>query len=73
MLRLRLRDSHLREHIKAAPWTDFGTWPWRGARYFEYRNKGPGAVVNDDRPQLTAEQAASYTPEAYLSGWCPRH
>ena len=65
-----IRDSHLGEHIKAAPWTDFGTWPWREARYFEYRNKGPGAGVNADRPQLTAEQAASYTPEAYLSDWC---
>ncbi|HZM77939.1 MAG TPA: pectinesterase family protein [Candidatus Limnocylindrales bacterium] len=65
-----IRDSHMGEHIQAAPWTDFGTWPWREARYFEYRNKGPGAAVNADRPQLTDEQAASYTPEAYLGDWC---
>ncbi|WJK38464.1 pectinesterase family protein [Solwaraspora sp. WMMA2056] len=69
-----VRDSVLGAHIKAAPWTDFGSWPWREARYFEYRSRGPGAGVTDDRPQLTREQAAAYTPAAYLAGadgWRP--
>lgn len=65
-----IRESHLADHIQVVPWTDFGTFPWREARYFEYRNQGPGAAVTADRPQLTTEQAATYTPEAYLGDWC---
>jgi pectinesterase len=64
-----IRESHMADHIQAVPWTDFGPWPWREARYFEYRNKGPGAAVTADRPQLTGEQAATYTPETYLGDW----
>src|SRR6185369_546958 len=38
-----IRDSWLGPHIiAAAPWTDFGTFSWRAARYAEYRNVGPG-------------------------------
>jgi pectinesterase len=70
-----IRDSVLGAHLKAdAPWTDFGTWPWREARYNEYHNRGPGAAVTADRPQLSDEQAAAYTPAAYLAGadaWDP--
>ncbi|MET7423457.1 pectinesterase family protein [Dactylosporangium sp. NPDC005555] len=67
-----IRDSTIGAHIGAAPWTDFGTWSWRDARYAEFRNRGPGAAVTADRPQLTAEQAAAATIDAYLTGWCPR-
>ncbi|WP_238012428.1 pectinesterase family protein [Dactylosporangium sp. AC04546] len=69
-----IRDSVLDAHIRPAPWTDFGTWPWRDARYFEYRNRGPGAAVTLDRPQLTTSQAATFTPAAFLAGtdgWDP--
>jgi pectinesterase len=70
-----IRDSWLGAHIaSAAPWTDFGTWSWREARYAEFHNRGPGAAVTADRPQLTAEQAAAYTPATYLAGadcWNP--
>ncbi|WP_433044213.1 pectinesterase family protein [Dactylosporangium sp. CS-033363] len=69
-----IRDSVLGAHLAAAPWTDFGTWPWRDARYAEYHNRGPGAAVTTDRPQLTAAQAATRTIAAYLSGtdaWNP--
>jgi pectinesterase len=66
-----IRDSHLGAHLKPAPWTDFGTWPWRDARYFEYRNRGTGAVVNPDRPQLTSAEAALYTRASYLGDWDP--
>jgi pectinesterase len=70
-----IRDSTLGAHIvPATPWTDFGTWSWRDARYAEYRNRGAGAIASPDRPQLTDEQAASLTTAAYLSGtdgWDP--
>jgi pectinesterase len=64
-----IRDSWLGAHITQSPWTDFGTWPWRGARYFEYHNVGPGAGVNADRPQLTTDQARDATVRGYLAGW----
>jgi pectinesterase len=69
-----IRDSVLGAHIGATPWSDFGTWPWRDARYGEYKNRGPGAAITADRPQLTAEQAATHTIGDYLAGgdaWDP--
>jgi len=69
-----IRDSSIGAHIKPSPWTDFGTWSWHDARYAEYHNRGAGAAVTADRPQLTAAEAVSYTPEAYLAGadaWNP--
>ena len=39
-----------------------------------HRRGGPGAGVNDNRPQLTDEQAATYTASHYLAGtdgWNP--
>jgi pectinesterase len=56
------------------PWSDFGVFSWRDARYGEFANRGDGATPGPDRPQLTAEQAAGFTPAAYLSradGWDP--
>ncbi|MBL0888443.1 pectinesterase family protein [Myceligenerans indicum] len=69
------RESELSATIETAqPWTDMGDATWQDARYFEYANTGPGATVNGNRPQLTAAQAANYTPERYLAGgdgWDP--
>ncbi|WP_330274803.1 pectinesterase family protein [Lentzea sp. NBC_00516] len=66
-----IRDTVLPAAIKSAPWTDMSGFPWRGARFAEYRNTGPGAGTGTDRPQLTAEQARQHTKDAYLSGWNP--
>lgn len=70
-----IRDSWLGPHIiGTTPWTDFGTFSWRDARYGEFHNHGPGAVASPDRPQLTAEQAAAAQPRDYLTGsdgWNP--
>ncbi|WP_034593604.1 pectinesterase family protein [Hamadaea tsunoensis] len=70
-----IRDSKIGPHIiPAAPWTDFGTFSWRDARYAEYHNRGPGAVDSPDRPQIDEATAAATTPEAYLAGsdaWNP--
>ena len=72
-----IRDSRIDAHIGATPWSDFGTWPWREARFAEYRNFGPGASVIPDRPQLTPAEAATQTVPAFLrgtDGWSPdRH
>ncbi|MGP3912893.1 pectinesterase family protein [Nonomuraea sp. 10N515B] len=66
-----VRDSWLGAHIQDAPWTDMGGFSWKDARFAEYRNTGPGAVVTADRPQLTDAQAAEYTVERYLGRWRP--
>ncbi|SEF74851.1 Pectate lyase [Nonomuraea solani] len=69
-----VRESWLGQQVKAAPWTDMSGLNWREARLSEYRNHGPGAGVNDDRPQLTPEQARAFEPENHLAGtdgWSP--
>ncbi|MEV0895608.1 pectinesterase family protein [Actinoplanes sp. NPDC049802] len=69
-----IRDSWIGAHIPDTAWSDFGTWPWEQARFFEHRNAGPGAIVSANRPQLTAEQAREYTAAAFLrgsDGWAP--
>ncbi|GAA2648308.1 hypothetical protein [Paractinoplanes durhamensis] len=38
----------------------------RGARFAEFRNRGPGAGTGPDRPQLSAARASAFTPMAYL-------
>jgi pectin methylesterase-like acyl-CoA thioesterase len=70
------RESTLGAQIQVAPWTDMSGFSWKDARFFEYRDRGPGAAVTDDRPQLTDAQAATYTPRNYLAGadgWNPIH
>jgi pectinesterase len=70
-----IRDSWLGAHVGPAPWSDFGTWSWRDARFAEYHNRGPGALVTPDRPQLTRAEARGYTLAAYLAGadaWSPQ-
>jgi pectinesterase len=70
-----IRESRLDAHVGPAPWSDFGTWSWRDARFAEYHNRGPGATVTVDRPQLTDTQAATGTSAAYLAGtdgWAPQ-
>ncbi|MEV6237617.1 pectinesterase family protein [Lentzea sp. NPDC051838] len=66
-----IRDTELPAAIKSVPWTDMSGFPWREARFAEYRNTGPGAGRGTDRPQLADEQARQYTKDTYLSGWNP--
>ena len=63
-------------HIRDDPWTDMSGFSWKSARFFEYSSTGAGAVVNANRPQMSAATAASYVPTAYLAGsdgWNPIH
>ncbi|GLY40775.1 pectinesterase [Amycolatopsis sp. NBRC 101858] len=69
-----VRETVLPAAIKATPWTDMSGFSWKDARFFEYRNTGPGAGTGTDRPQLTAAQAATFTAQRYLAGadgWNP--
>ncbi|MEU8639491.1 pectinesterase family protein [Amycolatopsis sp. NPDC048633] len=71
-----VRETVLPAAIKPAPWTDMSGFSWKDARFFEYRNTGPGAGTGTDRPQLSAAQAATFTALRYLAGadgWNPVH
>ncbi|GAB2956919.1 pectinesterase family protein [Streptomyces heilongjiangensis] len=72
---LTVRETRLGAGIDAvAPYTDMSSgFPWQDQRFAEYRNTGPGAriTVPENRPQLTAAEAAAHTREAYLGDWTP--
>ncbi|MEU8850379.1 pectinesterase family protein [Streptomyces sp. NPDC048564] len=72
---LVVRDTHLGPGIDAvAPYTNMSDgFPWQDQRFAEYRNSGPGAAiaVSENRPQLTAGQAAAHTRRTYLGDWRP--
>jgi VCBS repeat-containing protein len=69
------RESSLSATMRTAqPWTDMSGNVWQNARFLEYKNTGPGAGTNGNRPQLSDSQAANYTPQKYLAGtdnWNP--
>jgi pectinesterase len=69
------RESTISAVINTSqPWTNMSTRTWQNARFAEYRNTGPGATVNGNRPQLSDAQAPDYTPQKYLAGsdgWNP--
>ncbi|WP_266380018.1 pectinesterase family protein [Streptomyces canus] len=57
-----------------APYTNMReAYPWQTMRFREYANSGPGAVISvpENRPQLTAEEAAVHTRRTYLGNWRP--
>ncbi|WP_330276109.1 pectinesterase family protein [Lentzea sp. NBC_00516] len=70
------RESTLTATLKnSQPWIDMSDNSWKKARFFEYRNTGPGATQNSNRPQLQDSLAGDYTPQKYLAGtdgWNPR-
>ncbi len=41
------------------------------SRFWEYANRGAGAKITDQRPQLTDADASEYTTQNILSGWTP--
>lgn len=70
-----IRETALPAQIKTAgPWTTMSGFAFNPGRFAEYLNTGPGAGTNSARPQLTASQAANFTPQKYLAGtdgWNP--
>ncbi|UUU32230.1 pectinesterase family protein [Streptomyces sp. CA-210063] len=74
---LVIRESSLPAAIKAAPYQDWAssgtTYSWKDSFFREYANTGAGSVASatENRPQLTAEEAASYEKADYLGDWTP--
>ncbi|ODM26686.1 pectin esterase [Clostridium sp. Bc-iso-3] len=68
------KTCYLGAHIRQSGWTSMSGNPPENARFFEYKNTGPGAVVNSSRRQLSDAEAAKFTPENLLKGtdnWNP--
>ncbi len=42
------------------------------ARFFEYKNKGPGAAQHEQRRQLSAEEASHYSKATIFGDWNPQ-
>ncbi|MDQ0911638.1 pectinesterase [Streptomyces canus] len=72
---LVVRNSRIGPGIDpVAPYTNMReAYPWQTMRFREYANSGPGAVISapDNRPQLTADEAAAHTRRTYLGDWRP--
>jgi pectinesterase len=72
---LVVRNSRIGPGIDpVAPYTNMReAYPWQTMRFREYANSGPGAVISapENRPQLTAEEAAVHTRRTYLGDWRP--
>ncbi|MER7722950.1 pectinesterase family protein [Streptomyces sp. NPDC096323] len=67
-----VRDTTLSAAIRPAPWTDMSGFSWKGDRFAEYRNDGPGAgKAGSDRPQLSDDAAAGQEVADWLGGWTP--
>lgn len=68
-------------HINAQGWSSMpGTAPDgtksriftpEESRFFEYHSSGPGAAINGKRPQLSDQQAATFTLENIFQDWQP--
>lgn len=69
------RESTLSTTMATAqPWINMSTNVWSKARFDEYKDTGPGATHNSNRPQMSDAQAVNYTPQKYLAGsdgWNP--
>jgi pectin methylesterase-like acyl-CoA thioesterase len=70
-----IRNTSLPAAVRTTqPWADMSPNLWTDGRFAEYQNTGAGATVTANRPQLTDEQAAGATAQAYLAGqdgWNP--
>ncbi len=73
--RVVVRDTWIGELLKDDPWTTMSGFDWLPGSNAEYRNTGPGAVVNEFRPQLRDSEAAEHEIADYLAGddgWAPQ-
>ncbi|MCX4986143.1 pectinesterase family protein [Streptomyces sp. NBC_00572] len=67
-----VRETVLSAAVKPTPWSDMSGFPWKADRFAEYRNTGPGSgPSNENRPHLTAAQAATQDTAAWLGDWTP--
>jgi len=71
---MTIRDTYLGALISTAPYENWSSpfFLWTDARFSEFENTGPGAAnTAADVPQLTPDQAKTYTVRSYLGDWVP--
>lgn len=68
-------------HITSDGWYSMGGTTKEGgkksfmpeeSRFFEYKTKGPGAIVNEKHRQLSAQEAAQFTLDNIFGDWHPQ-
>lgn len=74
-------DTYMDDHITRDGWASMrGTsrdgskstvFKPENSRFFEHNNRGPGAIVNNQRRQLSERGADDYTRAKILKGWAP--
>ena len=70
-----VRDSYLGPHLAVdAPWATMSGYDWTPGSNAEFHNRGPGARITPERPQLDAAAARANGIADYLAGddgWAP--
>lgn len=70
-----IRNTWLSPAVNSQQWYDWSKpyFKWQDARYYEYKNYGPGAEnISSDVHQLTSSEAEDYTVQKYFGDWIPR-
>lgn len=75
--------TYMDGHISPKGWSSMGGTPREGtekriftpeeSRFYEYQSTGPGAHVNNQRPQLSDAEAARYTLTNIFGDWSVEH
>lgn len=64
-----LKNCYLGEHINDDGWTEMSGFSPKFERFYEYNSFGPGAKINENRPQLNEQQVLEYTKDNILRNW----
>ncbi|WP_449537507.1 pectinesterase family protein [Ferdinandcohnia sp. Marseille-Q9671] len=64
-----IHNCELGEHIKDEGWTSMSGLNPEEARLYESTNKGPGAIINEKRRQLSEEEVNKWAIQNVLKGW----
>lgn len=67
------RETEMGAHIRTEGWSNMSDNKAEEARFYEYKNTGVGAVINESRRQLTDAEADKWTIANVLGGWEPTH
>ena len=62
------KNCTLSDVVRDAGWKQMGGYLPQNNRLYEYKNTGAGAVINEERPQMSDEEAENYTVMNVL-GW----
>lgn len=64
-------DGFTKMHGRTTKGEQVYFYPDKDARFYEYKNTGPGAKINEHRKQLTQDESVLYTALSILGDWNP--